>query len=83
MKEEKTYIGSAEIRHDNIERRDRLVKAAKDAGFDVDCCEAIGVSLSGATTPTYWSITVEMPGELTPVEKREAKVKLATAWKGL
>lgn len=82
-KEERTYIGSAEIRFENTDRRDRLVKAAEDAGFDVDCSEAIGVSFSGATTPTYWYIVVDAPGRLGVDEKREAKAKLAAAWKGL
>lgn len=82
-KEEKTYIGSAEIRYENTDRRDRLVKAAENAGFKVRCTEAIGVSFSGATTPIYWYIVVEMPGELLKEEQMEAKNKLRTAWKGL
>lgn len=82
-KEEKTYIGGAGIRFENTDRRDRLVKAAKGAGFNVSCTEAIGVSLSGATTPTYWYIVVDAPGCLGMNEKREAIAKLRAAWKDL
>ena len=79
----KTHIGSAEIRFENTDRRDRLVEAAKKAGFLVRCTEAIDVSFSGATTPTYWYIVVEMPGNLEKEEQMEAKLKLRAAWKGL
>lgn len=82
-KEEKTYIGSAEIRYENTDRRDRLVKAAEKAGFKVRCTEAIGISFSGATTPTYWYIVVEMPGTLGKEEQVKAKDKLRSAWRGL
>lgn len=51
-----TNIGEAEIRKDNVERRDRLVKAAQDAGFVAEYTEAIGVSFSGATTPSIGSL---------------------------
>lgn len=82
-REEKTYIGSAEIRFENTERRDRLVKAAEAAGFSVRCTEAIGISFSGATTPTYWYIVVEVEGEIDRIAQRESRAKLAEAWKGL
>lgn len=83
MKEERTYIGSAEIRLDNTDRRDRLVAAAEQAGFRVRCNEAIGISLSGATTPSYWYIVADAPGILGPVEKNEARKRLAAAWRNL
>ena len=82
-KAKKTYIGSAEIRYENTDRRDRLIKAAEEAGFLVRCTEAIGISFSGATTPTYWYIVVEMPDELSKEKALEAKDKLRSAWKGL
>lgn len=82
-KKERTYIGSAEIKLENTARRDRLVNAAKEAGFSVRCTEAIGISFSGATTPTYWYIVVEVEGEIDRIEQREARQKLAAAWKGL
>ena len=79
-----TYIGSAEIRFDNTSRRDILVNAAKKAGFLVDCSEAMDVPFNGKrdTTP-YWYIVVEAPGYLSVMERREARLKLAAAWKGL
>ena len=83
MKEQKTYIGSAEIRFENTDRRDRLVAAAQQAGFNVRCNEAIGISLSGATTPSYWYIAVELPGVLNIAEKNQARQRLAAAWRGL
>lgn len=83
MKEVKTYIGGAEIRYDNTERRDKLVKAAKKAGFLVECDEAIGVSFSGETTPCYWSISVSIEGEIDNMSRQEAKRKLAAAWDNL
>ena len=79
-KEEKTYIGGAEIRLENIERRDKLVEAARKAGFLAEYAEAINISFSGASSPSYWAITVEMPGRLNVVERREAREKLAEAW---
>lgn len=81
--EERTYIGSAEIRLDNIARRDALVKAAKGAGFLVECNEAISITLSGGSSPTYWAITVYAQGIIPPTEKREARARLASAWRGL
>ncbi len=83
MKEEKTYIGSAEIRFDDTDRRDKLVAAAKGTGFLVDCSEAMDVSFSGLETHPYWYIVVDAPGILSPTEKRAARVMLAAAWKGL
>lgn len=76
-----TCVGSAEIRMDDTERRDFLVKAAEKAGFKVECSEAIGVFLSGATTPSYWYIRVYWPEKLDRLEEREARRKLADAWK--
>lgn len=78
-----TYIGSAEVRMENTGRRDRLVKAAQDAGFVVKCSEAFGVSLSGNVGPEHWYIRVLVPGDLSLVEQRAFRVKLAEAWKGL
>ena len=81
--DERTFIGSAEIRFDNTTRRDALVAAAERAGFKVECSEAIGVSFSGATTPSYWYITVNVPGRLNQTEKAAERAKLASAWRGL
>ena len=83
MKEVKTYIGGAEIRYDDTERRDKLVKAAKKAGFLVECDEAIDVSFSGKTTPCYWSISVSIEGKIDNMSRKEAKRKLAAAWNNL
>ena len=80
-RKENTYIGSAEIRFENTERRDRLVKAAEAAGFLVDFTEAIGISFSGANTPVYWAITVYAKGRLAKEEQREARARLAAAWR--
>ena len=82
-RKQNTYIGSAEIRLENTARRDNLVNAAKAAGFIAEYAEAIGISFSGATTPSYWSITVYATGILNPVEKNEKRRALAAAWKGL
>lgn len=83
MKEETTYIGSAEIRLDNTDRRDKLVAAAKGAGFLVDCSEAMDVSFSGLVTHPYWYIVVDAPGYLSLAEKKDARQKLAAAWRNL
>ena len=83
QKEETTYIYGAEIRLDNTTRRDRLVKAAKDAGFIVDFTRAFDVSFSGATGPEYWSISVSVPGKHDLNARREFRAKLMAAWKGL
>ena len=82
-KEEKTFIGSAEIRYENTDRRDRLVKAAEKAGFKVRCTEAIGISSVVRPHQPYWYIVVEMSGKLGKEEQVKAKDKLRTAWRGL
>lgn len=81
--EERTYIGSAEIRLDNIARRDALVAAAQKAGFMAEYAEAISISFGGGSSPSYWAITVYAQGIIALTEKREARAKLAAAWKGL
>lgn len=78
-----TYIGSAEIKLSNTTRRDALVEAAKKAGFIVECNEAFDLSFSGASSDSYWAIRVSAPGRLVPAETKEAREKLAAAWKGL
>lgn len=79
----RTYIGSAEIRKENITRRDNLVAAAEKEGFTVECAEAIGISWSGETTPEYWAITVYKDGKLERPDIMAARRELAAAWKGL
>lgn len=83
MKEEKTYIGGAEIRMENVARRDKLVKAAENAGFIVKCSEAINISLSGASGPEHWAISVYAPGVLDKWDTKALREKLAASWAGL
>ena len=82
-KEATTYIGCAEIRKENTTRRDALVKAAKEVGFIVDCSEAVNISLSGATSPVFWAITVKAKGSLDRAQVRDAKMTLKNAWNNL
>lgn len=82
-RKETTYIASAEIRMEHTERRDKLVNAAKAVGFIVECTEAIDISFSGYSGPEHWAITVYASGKLDQWDRREARTKLAAAWKGL
>lgn len=82
-RKQSTYVGSAEIRMENTARRDALINAAEKAGFKAHCTEAISISLSGRAGQEHWYIAIYAPGKLDREEEREARVKLAAAWKGL
>ena len=82
-KKQRTYLGCAEIRLSDTDRKEKLIQAAENAGFIVDCAEAFNVSMNGSTSETYWAITVYYPGSLDRIDRNFEKGILADVWKGL
>ena len=68
-KKQNTYIASAELLKHKVAQRDWLVRKGEEAGFLVDCTEAIPISFSGNSGPEIWSITYYAKGALSREER--------------